>query len=241
MSKLLTVVLFVFMLNSEAKVSHEEVDKVVSEIEKIYIPLFKEKYNVNFKIKLKQNNPIYYAFADKGPGNEWFIEIHGGYLSATSMTETTLALLMCHEIGHLDGGEPFFKSSRYIQNASVEGQADFYATNECLKKYLKSKEILAHPKASKSGIAKKICLTSYIEDSEDFIICQHSLNASYNLQKIHKPEDSISFEMNDLSVRDTTLEEHPSSQCRLDTYVMGAIALENDDIQLKKPRCWYAN
>ena len=46
--------------------------------------------------------------------------------------------MICHEVGHHLGGAPFmpkYYEDYYLFRGSSEGQADYYATSNCLKKW----------------------------------------------------------------------------------------------------------
>jgi len=72
----------------------------------------------------------------------------------------------------------------------------------------------------------------------------------------------VDFSVKDEKIVDKTYEKHPNPQCRLDTYVAGAlcktrwnnnlipkdeneadlVSCQNDKYQFgKKPRCWYSS
>lgn len=59
------------------------------------------------------------------------IELMGGILRHQLMNPKTLKLLLCHEIGHVLGGEPKMSRGGW---SSTEGQADYYSSHECAKR-----------------------------------------------------------------------------------------------------------
>lgn len=61
---------------------------------------------------------------------ELTIKVWGGMLKHKLMTEQTLLLLLCHEIGHFLGGQPTKARGGW---SSTEGQADYYSSLECAR------------------------------------------------------------------------------------------------------------
>ncbi len=66
------------------------------------------------------------------------IEIPGGLARHSLITENAFILIICHELGHIFGGNP----KKY--NVSVEGQADYYSTKECFKRLYVKKDSYYH-------------------------------------------------------------------------------------------------
>lgn len=62
--------------------------------------------------------------------NELTIRVWGGMLRHRLMTEETLLLLLCHEIGHYLGGPPTKARGGW---SSTEGQADYFAGLHCAR------------------------------------------------------------------------------------------------------------
>jgi hypothetical protein len=60
--------------------------------------------------------------------NEVTIEVWGGMLKHPLMTENSLKLLLCHEMGHVLGGAPLKSRNGW---SSTEGQSDYYSSLEC--------------------------------------------------------------------------------------------------------------
>ena len=61
----------------------------------------------------------------------WYVDAFGGLARFHSMTPKGFALVLCHEVGHHLGGSPRFNHNS--DWASVEGEADYYATNDCMR------------------------------------------------------------------------------------------------------------
>jgi len=124
----------------------------------------------------------------------FIITISGGFARAPYMTRDSFALVLCHELGHHLGGFPKKYKGHW---SSAEGQADYFATSKCLKKYW----------STEMNVKRKI-----EEASVAFI---HALAHKKNLPvfpQIFTP---------DLTKVSKTWLEHPDYQCRLDTLIQG--------------------
>ncbi len=69
--------------------------------------------------------------------NQYKLMILGGTTRIEEFSQDAYAALICHELGHLIGGEPF-QTIAGADWASSEGQADFFAASQCLPKYFAS-------------------------------------------------------------------------------------------------------
>lgn len=118
-----------------------------------------------------------------------------------------LVLILCHELGHLYGGEPLKPNRHYI---SAEGQADYFATNFCLRNALH----LLSPNNIEKRALKAI----------------HSVGKflANNWGHSHPSEETP-----DPSVVGKTNLEYPIPQCRFDTYIAGLRGKP-------RPACWFA-
>lgn len=65
-------------------------------------------------------------------GMEWHIDAFGGLARYPGMTKNAFITVLCHELGHHIGGAPRY--SRNTDWASTEGQSDYFATLQCMKK-----------------------------------------------------------------------------------------------------------
>ncbi len=180
--------------------------RIVKTMEKEFID-----YANNFDEKLLMyagwNNPT----ADHALARRWEtaqVLIFRGMAHRREIDRDALVLIICHELGHLYGGAPLKNERDYI---AAEGQADYFATNHCLKRSLK------------------------IFDPKN--IDQRALKAIDNVGKFlanNWGHSHPSQSTPDLSEVDETYMSYPTPQCRFDTLIAG---LSKED----RPRCWYAN
>lgn len=200
--------------------------------------------------------------ASANPSQDRYVEIYGGLARHPNMTPEGLMLVICHEIGHHLGGYPRYESNK--ASSSTEGQSDYFATAKCARlvyNAMGSKTNQNWAWTMKNRIpaeVQKPCAAAF-GNSDAAIICMRSSLAGLSLaQTLASASNSdprkISFILKDQSVVQTTYESHPKAQCRLDTYVAGAICGADLRIPFSpnnpnqgacaqnpgaRPSCWY--
>ncbi len=160
----------------------------------------------------------------------------GGMARIPGMNDEAVALITCHEVGHVIGGEPRFKLPLY-KILSSEGQADYYATAVCLKEYFaKDPDTLKTLGELHDPRIRALCEKTY-EDPLQKAICLRSLRGAQGMLEVllyMKPEEGpVSFDqMAQHKTGETLYDQYPTNQCRLDTLIAGALGAE-------RPGCWY--
>lgn len=119
-------------------------------------------------------------------GNDAQILVYRGMAHRKELGQKGLMLILCHELGHLYGGTP----SSSMGN-SVEGQADYWATN--------------------------ICLTQVLPKEDHLFAINEVAHFLANNWDVKIPSE----ETPDTTIVDETLQVHPHPQCRFDTYLAG--------------------
>lgn len=182
------------------------------------------------------------------------------------MNNDGLLFTLCHEVNHILGGEPVYSPGYW---PSVEGQADYMATNTCLRLLMGSddnRSIISRMKIPKEVAAA--CDVVYSE-SEESALCQRSAMAGWTFAEyyrqyklkpgeFHRVYPVISFVKKDpLKVTETN-RSYTSPQCRFDTALAGALCKKGanfdiskwkepnqfscditDPLKSQRPRCWY--
>jgi len=187
----------------------------------------------------------------------WLLSVYGGSARTPESTLDGLALIVCHEWGHLVGGPPFLRP-----DIAAEGQADWFATRSCLKELWHDDPDMNRNMALRPGTAedpapdehaRALCgITGTLdgdhsgdaarEPSPDALLCLRAQRASWaamNMSTARRGNPPPSFATPDRSVATTTLTGYPSAQCRLDTMAGGAAAAAGD-ATAERPRCWFA-
>jgi hypothetical protein len=226
----------------------------VTEIKSIYTPIFKQQ-GKHLEIEIEWDEMNINAYATRDMADNPIIRVTGGMLRNEIITKDGIALVLCHELGHFLGGAPKQLRGRSQKKSwsSAEGQADYYATAVCMKKYFKKypADISTHKSGTQINTEiNKICNNE---------ICKRISYASLNIAQIYK---KIDYYGNDLSLtnRDQTevyqtIYRHPNPQCRLDTMINGLQCPNSEKINFnssdprqstcktktyKRPRCWFA-
>lgn len=198
---------------------------VIDKVESTYRPII-EAMGIKLTINRLWKNSRVNAGATK-KGKEWIINLYGGYARHPLVTEDGYALVICHELGHHLGGTP--KKILDGENPgwpSVEGQADYFATLKCLRKvFAKDDNVTYVNQLTVPSIVTEKCSASFKTDWE-VALCKRTSVAGLSVAAISadlRNTDVPTVETPDLSVVETTFEDHPVPQCRLDTYFQGSI------------------
>jgi hypothetical protein len=127
-----------------------------------------------------------------------------------------MSLVVCHELGHVLGGIPTYKG----RAAANEGQSDYYATLACSRNLWLGKN-LAEPEELDSFV-KANCDKQHRTRAAQ-LTCYRGMDAGLHLAKLLSFGGQVSYSTPDRSVVRQTSNTHPAAQCRLDTYVAGAL------------------
>lgn len=174
------------------------------------------------------DSPYFAGFAiDKGAYMQ--ISLWGGTARAPEATIPALAGILCHELGHILAGAPNQTLSG-SEWSSTEGQSDFYAARDCLPEFLKE-----HPELLTTVEPEVLSVC------QGHKLCARTAQAGLDLVRFFNRFDPIQIKT--LSVlKPASASSHllvnvyPSNQCRLDTYVQGALCqLEGS---CRAPVCW---
>lgn len=191
-------------------------------------------------------------------GNVSEVHMFGGLARHEKVTADGFMMVICHEMGHHIGGAP----KKGAMWASNEGQSDYFATLKCAREIWKDEDNTAI--ISMMDIPQVVierCQKAF-DQPEDLAICKRAALAGKSLADtlgaMGKTGDT-DFDKPDPKVVTATNNNHPAAQCRLDTYVAGAVcpkskddgvsetdpkpgtcAAELGEILGVRPGCWYA-
>lgn len=166
-------------------------------------------------------------------GTTWKLSFYGGLARRYEITPDAFLLVVCHEMGHLIGGRPFYPLSQ----TSNEGQSDYWATLECARRVWDPRFAgpqQERPEPKIPTFVEEQCKGFY-EPGSRTDICLRSNRASFSVGLLFAHlEGAIepSFSTPDQTIVDTMLHSHAPPQCRLDTYYAGAMGWS-------RPACWY--
>lgn len=238
-------------LELDSNVTEADFNKVIDTAEKVFKPIIK-KHGGTLDIKRRWDDSTVNASAIQ-MGKTWEVNMYGGLARREEVTLDGFALVLCHEIGHHLAGFPFVS-----EWAANEGEADYYGTQACVRQLWRGQEnevaaqtVDATPKAA--------CDEAWTSDA-DRNLCYRIMMAGRSLAELlSHGAGNVSFSTPDPKVVERTFHEHPEAQCRLDTFVAGALCKASFDMNLipgdepeamkyscgprfdqgQRPTCWF--
>jgi hypothetical protein len=227
----------------------------------MYIPEM-AKLGGNFHVNRLWTDATVNANAEQN-GSDWVVNMYGGLARHPATTFEGFALVICHEIGHHMGGAPKMQSYWGEPDwATNEGGADYYSSLKCMRNFfaqdMNNEEIVAS--AQIDPLAKERCEKEFTQTS-DQILCKRASMAATSagliFMDLRKEKTPPHFNTPDAAVVGEMFDDHPGTQCRLDTYFAGAtchvdqsVALSNTDYKEGscaqpsdtvgfRPLCWF--
>ena len=252
------IMMMIFSLNIQASVTHEQFNKIQSNLLKLYSKSVAD-LNGQFDIVIKADGAIPQALSRKTSEGVWQIEVYQSMLDLERQSIQTLGMMLCHEVGHFLGGEAYVVGrqltpavrSRAPKKMSCEGQADFFSTSVCFRKLADLVPELRNFKEEESDLSNE-CYLSY-KQQDDIDTCLSGLKTAQNLSLVY--EDVLvkmgfptQFQNRfDNTVTDRTLNyvgEYPTLECHYQTLIHGLLCPKNNDDKCIDPRwtrplCWF--
>lgn len=199
---------------------------VIDKVEGIYAPIVASEPSApTLKVVRNWTDATVNAYAQQ-IGKEWRVSMFGGLARHETITADGFALVVCHEIGHHIGGAPRKISPWASPWASNEGQADYWATLKCLRRVWNEEDNTAVVASMEipAKLAEK-CASSFT--GEDAALCMRGgmagMSVSRLFQSLYSETTPPLFETPSTKVVTKTDDNHPATQCRLDTYFSGAL------------------
>ena len=237
-------------------------NRVIDRAEKFYTPVFAAQGR-QFSVERRWTDATANAFADRA-GTKSMVHMFGGLARHPMMTEDGFTLVICHEIGHHLGGAPKVHQFIFFTSwAANEGEADYFSTMKCARELWKSDDNAAIVSIqSVDQVAKNECQKAWSSSSE-VALCMRSAAAGQSLgdtlADLSHDKIAPTFSTPDDSQVRKTFDAHPQAQCRLDTYIAGALCGVSKDVKFNekdatvgacnaskgntvgaRPACWYA-
>lgn len=220
----------------------------------LYVPLIKS-HGKDLMVLLVSNpsfNPAYRGVKTAVQEKRAIVLLEKEW--SAKLSTDTIALALCHEMGHVVGGYPLHSLSNDKMFVSSEGQSDYYASQVCIRKiWGNSAKLNAESRARAEKKAEfkpaiAICDKAW-KDKDDSNLCIRTLLASMTmLDSVNDGEGSgVSFVKPDTTkAPESIVNRYASMQCRLDTLVAGAVCPQNFDIKkipmkadaAKQSSCW---
>lgn len=192
-----------------------------------------------FRVERREDSPLEVASADRD-FLTMKIVFHAGLLRSPRLRADGFRMIVCHELGHLFGGDPRRPNPPEFEGPeapdglsylSAEGQADYFAAS-CFRRLIDVEAPNPAPEAPASPRVRALCARAWGAGTTAARLCQRSAAGALDFLNLSKTFP-ISLEKEDPTITPRTLTgEYPSRQCRLDTMVAGAVRAE-------RPRCWF--
>lgn len=239
-------------------ITEEQFNSVIDKIEGIYAPIVASEPSApTLKVVRNWTDGTVNAYAQQ-VGKEWRVSMFGGLARHAAVTADGFALVVCHELGHHIGGAPRKTSAWASPWASNEGQSDYFATLKCLRRVWNDEDNAA----AVASMEVPEELSSKCSASDDSALCirggMAGMSVSKLFQALYSETNAPKFETPSTRVVTKTDDNHPATQCRLDTYFQGALCEKsfNENVEAKsevtgtchgstghtvglRPLCWF--
>lgn len=235
-----------------AGIAEAQFNAVMDRVQAVYGPII-ASHGATLQINRLWDDPTVNASAEQ-QGNTWILNMYGGLARHKAVTYDGMMLVACHELGHHLGGFPKINGADWATN---EGGADYFATLKCLRRTLPATD----PDQIDS-VAQQGCAATYKGDAAGRASCERGAMAGVSVSTLLAElgqDGNPKLDTPDTSEVSVTNDEHPASQCRLDTYYQGALCTKKvDENQTNtepatgactksqgykvglRSRCWYA-
>lgn len=209
--------------------TEEQFNFAIERVETIYVPIVSQMGG-KLIIDRAWEDATVNAYAQRS-GSNWMVNMFGGLARHQAITEDGMSLVVCHEIGHHIGGAP--KKVSYYSNswASNEGQADYFSNLKCLRRvFLNDDNIAIVSKMDVPQALTDACAKSFTSE-EDRAMCIRGGMAGDSVaklfQSLRNSPTTAKFDTPDPARVSVTNDNHPATQCRLDTYFQGSLCEVN--------------
>lgn len=240
-------------------ISEQQFNQVIDRLIKIYGPEIAAQGN-RLKVNRLWTDATVNASAQRS-GKDFILNMYGGLARHPAINVEGFALVICHEMGHHIGGAP--KVSGWGNNwASNEGASDYFATLKCLRRFFAEDDNASILQSVDLDETALDSCTSQHPNMQDRLLCLRNSIAGQSVaelfQALRKQPTRPRYNTPDTKVVSRTDDQHPDTQCRLDTYFQGALcptpideAMSDTDVRQGacyagrdtvglRPRCWYA-
>jgi hypothetical protein len=221
-------------LTNKGGLTEEQYNQIMDRIESMYADVVKQKGGTLVINRLWTNSTVNSSAEQQG--GKWIINMYGGIARHPDITYEGEALIACHEMGHHLGGAPKIKSLFGGSWATNEGGADYFATLKCLRTFFEKDDNAAIVAAETiDPLAKSQCESQYSNVADKDICMRISLageSVSYLFQALSKETTQPKFSTPDMTQVKKTNDDHPATQCRMDTYFGGSLCPVDEKVDV---------
>lgn len=219
-------------IRRRSRVNEAEFNQIIDIAEKMFSPIAKA-HGAEFNFVRDWKDSTVNAYAQQ-TGKIWEVHMFGGLARRPEITEDGFALVLCHEIGHHLAGVAFYGNRDW---ASSEGQSDYFSTQACSRMLWGNSQNARYNRAIRKYVpetVQKKCAAVW-KNGAAFDLCNRSAMAGLSLASLLaslQGAPAPSFDTPDMATVSTTYVKHPKAQCRLDTYMAGALCLKRFDLNV---------
>ena len=212
----------------------------------IYGPIVTAERHVKLKLGLDKEDPMTPAgvslYSDRAE-----IDMGSDLHRDSAMTPDGYLAMLCHEVGHVLGGQPYLEntmkpSPQWVSNipSSSEGQSDYFSSLACMKKVFAETTQTTVADYAVTPRIKGLCVSQYAKPL-DQNICQRSVLSGFEIMhfiasvydRYNTNVERPALDMDASEARGLSWGRmYPSLQCRFDTILAGAL-------NKQQPDCWF--
>ncbi|NJM10498.1 MAG: hypothetical protein HC883_06545 [Bdellovibrionaceae bacterium] len=241
-------------------VTKADYDAVLDAIEKHYAPIAQSQGGY-LQLNRLWNDGSVNASAERR-GRTWVLNMYGGLARHPIMTKDGFLMVACHEMGHHIGGAPKIAGWFGSDWASNEGAADYFATLRCMRELMPDQENERFVRENAiDPVVRRRCEELFNTQAEENLCMREGtagMIGGLMFQTLRNEPTAPKFDTPDSSVVNRTYDDHPATQCRLDTYFQGALCVHDRNVDLSdsnpnqgtcseangqreglRPRCWF--
>lgn len=215
-----------FEAKAAGGITEQQFNDVMDRVERLYGPVVAQAGG-KLKVNRKWTDPTVNASAQQ-MGGQWVLNMYGGLARHQETTVEGMALVACHELGHHLGGAPKIAGWFGDDWATNEGGADYYATLKCLRTYFAEDDnaaIIAANSSTLDPYGVERCKAQFTQE-KDVLLCERNLMAGNSVARLfmdlHKDPAPPQLATPDKNIVTQMDDDHPATQCRMDTYFNGA-------------------
>lgn len=198
-------------------IDEDQFNAIIAAADEIYTPLVRSHFGATLTIERRWRDATVNAYALQRNARDWRVVMFGGLARRPEVTADGFAIVLCHEIGHHLAGYPFASSW-----AANEGQSDYFSTAVCAQKLLEVTEDLGHGDELPEEVKDRCDAAHPARGAR--ATCYRAVAGGKSLAELlGGGPGSVDYDTPDRRVVARTNHAHPAAQCRLDTYVAGAL------------------
>jgi hypothetical protein len=211
--------------------------KLIDQVVIAFSPIVR-MHGAELKANYLWNDSTVNAYANRN-GNVWYINMFGGLARRKEITPDGFSMVICHELGHHLAGYPFKGGPNEYANpwAAAEGQSDYFATQTCAH-VIWGNDFAENAKHryTVDPIAKQMCDRNWSYQTQRDL-CYRTADAGQSLANLLNVLEDANRPVRYQNAKSTLLvaytdTSHPAAQCRLETYLNGAICRRPLDIRV---------